>query len=104
MDTAPSQKPVTLNVSDHPNPVKRHTLLIYTATTASISPRYQGIHIRQRHIAGAVCSEGGFVFAADDGEGVEDVFGVVPQQAVGVEVEHVEAGTEVAAQIKGSPS
>ena len=38
-------------------------------------PRGQCIHIRQRHIAGAVCAAGGFVFAADDGEGVEDVFG-----------------------------
>jgi hypothetical protein len=59
-------------------------------------PRSQRIHIRQRHIAGAVCSEGGFVFAADDGEGVEDVFGGVPRQAVEVEVERVEAGAEVA--------
>ena len=24
MDTAPSQKPVTINVSDHPNPVKHN--------------------------------------------------------------------------------
>ena len=60
-------------------------------------PRRQRIHIRQRHIAGAVCSEGGFIFAADDGEGVEDVFGVVSRQAVEVEVERVEAGAEVAA-------
>ena len=44
-------------------------------------PRGQRIHIRQRHIAGAVCAEGGFVFAADDGEGVEDVFGVLLRQA-----------------------
>ena len=44
-----------------------------------------------------VCSASGFVFAADDGEGVEHVFGVVPRQAVEVEVERVEAGAEVAA-------
>ena len=44
-------------------------------------PRFQHIHIRQRHIAGAICSEGGFIFAADDGEGVEDIFGVLLRQA-----------------------
>ena len=70
---------------------------IYTATLVSVSPRSQRIHILQRHIAGAVFPEGGFVFAADDGEGVEDVFGVVPRQAVEVEVERVEAGAEVVA-------
>ena len=59
--------------------------------------RRQRIHIRQRHFAGAVFPAGGFVFAADDGEGVEDIFGVVPRQAVEVEVERVEAGAEVAA-------
>ena len=47
-------------------------------------PRGQRIHIRQRHIAGAVFPEGGFVFAANDWEGVEDVFGLVPRQAVEV--------------------
>ena len=35
-------------------------------------------------VAGAVGAVGGFVFAADDGEGVEDVGGVVAVQAVEV--------------------
>ena len=42
-------------------------------------------------------AEGGFVVAADDGEGVEDVGGVVAGEAVEVEVEGVEAGAQVAA-------
>lgn len=37
-------------------------------------------------VAGAVGTVGGFVFAADDGEGVEDVGGVGAAQAVEVEV------------------
>ena len=46
---------------------------------------------------GAVGAEGGFVVAADDGEGVEDVGGVCAGEAVEVEVEGVEAGAQVAA-------
>ena len=42
-------------------------------------------------------AEGGFVVAADDGEGVEDVGGVCAGEAVEVEVEGVEAGAQVAA-------
>ena len=38
-----------------------------------------------------------FVFAADDGEGAQDVGGVIAGEAVEVEVEGVEAGAEVAA-------
>lgn len=40
---------------------------------------------------------GGFVVAEDDREGVEDVRGVISGEAVEVEVERVEAGTQVAA-------
>lgn len=43
--------------------------------------RFQRIHIRQRHISGAICSEGGFIFAVDDWEGVEDIFSVLLLQA-----------------------
>ena len=46
---------------------------------------------------GAVGAEGGFVVAAHDGEGVEDVGGVCAGEAVEVEVEGVEAGAQVAA-------
>ena len=46
---------------------------------------------------GAVGAEGGFVVAADDGEGVEDVGGVCAGESVEVEVEGVEAGAQVAA-------
>ena len=42
-------------------------------------------------------AESGFVVAADDGEGVEDVGGVCAGEAVEVEVEGVEAGAQVAA-------
>ena len=56
---------------------------------------------------GAEVAELGLVVAFDDGEGGEDVVGVVPVEAVEVEVEGVEAGSEVAAgsssQGKGGP-
>ena len=49
----------------------------------------------------------GLVVALDDGEGGEDVGGVVSVEAVEVEVEGVEAGAEVAALFlvpgKGGP-
>ena len=46
---------------------------------------------------GAVGTECGLVLALDDGEGAEDVGGVVAGDAVEVEVAGVEAGAEVAA-------
>ena len=49
------------------------------------------------HGFGAVVAEGGLVVAADDGEGVEDVGGIVAGEAVEVEVEGVEAGAQVTA-------
>ena len=52
--------------------------------------------VGEDHGFGTVVAEGGFVVAADDGEGVEDVVGVCAGEAVGVEVEGVEAGAQVA--------
>ena len=57
----------------------------------------EGVEVGEDHGFGAVVAEGGFVVAADDGEGVEDVGGVVAGEAVEVEVEGVEAGAQVAA-------
>ena len=57
----------------------------------------KGVHVGEDEVAGAVVAEGGFVFPADDGEGVRHVFRVFPGQAVEVEVERVEAGAQVAA-------
>ena len=57
----------------------------------------EGVVVGEDHVFGAVVAEGGFVVAADDGEGVEDVVGVVAGEAVEVEVEGVEAGAQVAA-------
>jgi len=57
----------------------------------------EGIHVGEDEVAGAVMVEGGFVFFADDGEGVQHVLRVVFVQAVEVEVERVEAGAQVAA-------
>ena len=53
--------------------------------------------VGEDHVFGAVVAEGGFVVAADDGEGVEDVGGVFAGEAVELEVEGVEAGAQVAA-------
>ena len=61
------------------------------------NPPRLGRSCRQDQVAGAVAVEGFFVFAADYGEGVEDVAGVVAAQAVEVEVEGVEPGAQVAA-------
>jgi len=36
----------------------------------------EGVVVGEDHVFGAVGAEGGFVVAADDGEGVEDVGGV----------------------------
>ncbi len=55
----------------------------------------EGIVVGEDHIFGAVVAEGGFVVAADDGEGVEDVGGVCAGEAVEVEVEGVEAGAQM---------
>ena len=60
-------------------------------------PRRKGAHVGQDQVAGAVAAKGGPVFAADDWEGAQHVPGVVSRQAVEVEVECVEAGTQVAA-------
>ena len=57
----------------------------------------EGVHVGEDEVAGAVVAEGGFVFFADDGEGVQDVLRVFLGQAVEVEVERVEAGAQVAA-------
>ena len=57
----------------------------------------EGVVVGEDHFFGAVVAEGRFVVAADDGEGVEDVGGVVAGEAVEVEVEGVEAGAQVAA-------
>ena len=57
----------------------------------------EGVAVGEDHGFGAVVAEGGFVVTADDGEGVEDVGGVVFGEAVEVEVEGVEAGAQVAA-------
>ena len=37
----------------------------------------EGVVVGEDHVFGAVGAEGGFVVAADDGEGVEDVGGVM---------------------------
>ena len=52
--------------------------------------------VGEDHGFGAVVAEGGFVAAADDGEGVEHVGGVLAGEDVEVEVEGVEAGARVA--------
>jgi len=57
----------------------------------------EGVVVGEDHVFGAVVAEGGFVVAADDGEGVEDVGGVFAGEAVEVEVEGVEAGAQVVA-------
>jgi len=57
----------------------------------------EGVHVGEDEVTGAVAAEGGFVFLADDGEGVQYVLRVFPGQAVEVEVERVEAGTQMAA-------
>ena len=57
----------------------------------------EGVHVGEDEVAGAVAVEGGFVFLADDGEGVQHVLRVFPGQAVEVEVERVEADAQVAA-------
>ena len=57
----------------------------------------EGVEVGEDHGFGAVVAEGGFVVAADDGEGVEDVGGGVAGEAVEVEVEGVEAGAQMAA-------
>ena len=48
--------------------------------------------VGEDHFFGAVVAEGGFVVAANNGEGVEGVGGVLAGEAVEVEVEGVEAG------------
>ena len=58
----------------------------------------EGVHVGKDKGFGAVVAELGLVVALDDGEGGEDVGGVVPVEAVEVEVEGVEAGAEVAAE------
>ena len=55
----------------------------------------EGVVVGEDHVFGAVVAEGGFVVAADDGEGVEDVGGVCAGEAVEVEVEGVEAGAQL---------
>ncbi len=52
----------------------------------------QGVHVGEDEVAGAVVVEGGFVFFADDGEGIQHVLRVFPCQAVEVEVERFETG------------
>ena len=49
----------------------------------------EGVVVGEDHGFGAVVGEGGFVVAADDGEGVEDVGVVFAGEAVEVEVEGV---------------
>ena len=58
---------------------------------------FEGAHVGADEVAGAVAVESGFVLAADDGEGAQDVVGVFPRDAVEVEVEGVQAGAQVAA-------
>ena len=43
---------------------------------------FEGAHVGADEVAGAVAVEGGFVLAADDGEGAEDVVGILPLDAV----------------------
>ena len=57
----------------------------------------EGVHVGEDEVLGAVTAKGGLVLALDDGEGAEDVGGVVAVDAVEVEVAGVEAGAEVAA-------
>ena len=57
----------------------------------------EGVHVGEDEVAGAVVAEGGFVFTADDGEGVQHVLRVFLGQAVEVEVERVKSGAQVAA-------
>ena len=58
----------------------------------------EGVHVGEDEVFGAVAAvEFGLILALDDGEGGEDVAGVVAGEAVEVEVEGVEAGSEVAA-------
>ena len=57
----------------------------------------EGVHVGKDKGFGAVVAEGGLVLALDDGEGGEDVGGVVFGGAVAVEVEGVEVGPEMAA-------
>ena len=69
----------------------------------------EGVHVGEDEVAGAVGAELGLVLAADDGEGAEDIVGVIAGKAVEVEVEGVEAGPQVASplssfQTKGGPS
>ena len=69
----------------------------------------EGVVVGEDHGFGAVVAEGGFVVAADDGEGVENVGGVCAGEAVEVEVEGVEAGARrwrrcSSFQMKGGPS
>ena len=61
-------------------------------------PGGEGAHVGEDEVAGVVAAESGLVFAADDGEGAEDVGGVLAVKAVEVEVEGVEAGAQVAAR------
>ena len=56
----------------------------------------EGVVVGEDHGFGAVVGEGGFVVAAEDGEGVEGVGGVLAGEAVEVEVEGVGAGAQVA--------
>ena len=56
----------------------------------------EGVSVGEDRGFGSVVAEGGFVVAADDGEGVEDVGGVLAGEDVEVEVEGVEAGAQVA--------
>ena len=57
----------------------------------------EGVHVGADEVVGAVFAEGGLVLALDDGEGAEDVGGVIAVDAGEVEVAGVEAGAEVAA-------
>ena len=57
----------------------------------------EGVHVGEDEVAGAVAAEGCLVLALDDGEGAEDVGGVLAAYAVEVEVAGVEASAEVAA-------
>ena len=58
---------------------------------------FEGAHVGVDEVAGAVAVERGFVLAADDGEGAQDVAGILPRDTVEVEVEGVQAGAQVAA-------
>ena len=58
---------------------------------------FEGAHVGADEVAGAVAVEGGFVLAADDGKGAQDVAGILPRDAIEVEIEGVQAGAQVAA-------